>query len=241
MPDLRCVNSAPLLAACFGLTLLWPAGMAAMAQSQPAPPAAAAHGSAAPDTATEQEEPVPVLTITGVEVVRTKVKPGFDLVVVSGLVASEGWTHGELVPLTRGSPSDQVLNLVLVAQPPAESSAPTGYVPIHALMPLPADHPYKAVRVRSATNSVLLKSLPGVVEVTVPADPCKPCIGRQYVAKGEAVPAGVPQDQVLRQEDLPPNARVIRPNDGISDLGRNPGRLTLVIGEDGRVVDAAWE
>lgn len=239
MPDLHRVNPAHRLAAgALGLSLFCLGIPAGMAQSAPSP--APAHAPAATEPA-EQAEPLPVLAVTGVEVLRTKVKPGFDLIAVTGLVSGEGWTGGELVPLTRGTPPDHVLNLVLVAQAPAESAATTGYVPIHALMPLPADHPYKAVRVRSATNSVLLRSLPGVVEVAAPSDPCRPCVGRHYVGKGEAAPAGVAPDQVLRQEDLPPNVRVIRPNDGIGDMQHNPARLTLVIGEDGRVADAAWE
>ena len=200
-----------------------------------------AHADAGSDASDDQADDVPVFAVTGVEVVRSRIKPGFDLVVVSGVASNDHWSGGELVPLTRGEPSDHVLNLVLVGQPPGESAAPSGYSPVHAVMPLPAGHPFQAIRVRSATNSVLLKELPGATEVAAPADPCKQCLGRVFVGKGETAPAGVPPDRLLRQEDLPPNARVIRPNDGIADVQRNPNRLTILVGDDGHVVDAVWE
>ena len=90
-------------------------------------------------------------------------------------------------------------------------------------------------------NSVLLKDLPGDVEAALPADPSKSSVGKYFVDKGGAAPANVPAGQVLRREDLPPNSRVVHPNDGISDLQRNPDRLTIVVDKSGRVVDAVWE
>jgi hypothetical protein len=193
------------------------------------------------DEQTPLDERLPVFAITGIEILHSKLKPGLDMVMVSGLTSSDGWSGAELVPLTRTVPPDNVLNLVLVASPPAESMAPTGYVPLFAMLPLPPDHPFKAIRVRGATNSVLLQDAAGSIEVAPPPEPCTVCIGRYFVAKGATAPNGVPEDKLLRQESLPPNARVIRPEDGIGDVQRNPDRLTIVIGEDGRVVDAIWE
>ena len=71
-----------------------------------------------------------------------------------------------------------------------------------------------------------------------PIEPCERCIGRLFVANGAAVPSGVADNQVLHADDLPPNARVIRATDGIADVRRDPDRLTILVGEDSRVVDA---
>jgi hypothetical protein len=35
--------------------------------------------------------------------------------------------------------------------------------------------------------------------------------------------------------------RILKPTDGITDMRANPNRLTIVIGEDGRIVDAIWD
>lgn len=213
----------------------------ALAQTASHPTGAAQPG-APEETNSEEADRFPVFAITSVEILRSALKPQIDVIAVRGLTSAEGWTEGELVPLTRGTPPDNVLDLVFVAQAPEESAAPTRYMPIHAILPLSSEHPFKAIRVRSATNSILLKDLQqGYVEARAPAAPCAPCIGRHFVAKGDAAPPGLDADQTLREEDLPPNTRVIRPTDGIADVQRNPDRLTILIGEDGRVVDAVWE
>jgi hypothetical protein len=51
----------------------------------------------------------------------------------------------------------------------------------------------------------------------------------------------VAASETVQEENLPAHARVVRPTDGIDDMRPNPNRLTLVIGEDGRIVDAVWE
>ena len=132
-----------------------------------------------------------------------------------------------------------MLDLVLTADPP-KAGGP-GPAPIHAVFPLGQDHPYKAIRVRSATNVILMKSLPGFAEMKLIPWACGPCVGKLFVAKGAALPAGASAGDVVREEDLPVHTRLIRPNDGVGDMHANPNRLTVVIGEDGRIVDSSWE
>ena len=45
----------------------------------------------------------------------------------------------------------------------------------------------------------------------------------------------------MKEEDLPYTLRVIKPTDGIPNYAFDPNRLTLVLSEDGRIVDAAWD
>jgi hypothetical protein len=215
---------------------------APVALAQTAPPADVASAAATPDgNDSESGDRFPVFAITGVEALHSKLQPLIQVIAVRGLTSADGWSGGELVPLTRGTPPDGVLDLVFVAEAPLESAAPTGYMPMHALLPLSVDFPVKAVRVRGATNSVLLKDLQGTAEARAPIEPCKACIGRHFVAKGAAVPSGMNENQVLRADNLPPDSRIIRATDGIADVHRNPDRLAILVGEDDRVVDAVWE
>ena len=182
----------------------------------------------------------PVYAVTGVEVLRSSQSPKLDLIVVQGVISSEGWDRATLIPLTSGPSADGVLDMVLVAAPPERTMAPSGWAPIQAVLPV-SDHPFQAIRVRGATNAITLKEVPGHAAVKAPADPCGTCIGKHLLAKGAAAPNGVSATDVVREEDLPAGTRIIRPTDGISDMRGNPNRLTLVVGEDGRIVDAAWE
>jgi hypothetical protein len=215
---------------------------AALAQ-QPRDPA---HAQAAPDVgspeqANEEAESFPIFAITSVEILRSTHAPVTDIVVVNGLTSADGWTGGELVPLRHGPSSDGVLDIVFVAEAPGESAAPTHYMPIQAILPLSSGHPFKAIRVRAATNSLLVHNLPGVAEAPEPADLCKACVGKLFVAKNAAVPAGAAATDIVREEELPALARVVHPDDGLADTRPNPNRLTIIIGEDGRIADAAWE
>ena len=45
----------------------------------------------------------------------------------------------------------------------------------------------------------------------------------------------------MQEKDLPPNLRVLRPADGLGRLDADPNRLTLVLGDDGRVSIAMWD
>ncbi|MGA9016882.1 MAG: hypothetical protein WB509_30675 [Acetobacteraceae bacterium] len=208
-----------------------------------APPSEPQSGTAGPDlTATnESVESLPVLTIASVEVLRSPHSPSLDIVVARGLTSSEGWTDAMLVPLTRGTPADGVLDMVLVAEPPPDAAGAAGRSPIQAVLLLAPDHPFKAIRVRGASNAVTLRGMPGFAEAKASATVCDPCVGKNFLAKGATAPAGIAADQIVREEDLPPNTRVVRPNGGISDMHADPNRLTLVLGDDGRILDAVWE
>jgi hypothetical protein len=233
---------------------LFAVGNAAVAQTASGPTSAAAQPAvpepqSGPETATPEAtaatdtvERFPVLAITSVEILRSAHTPGLDIVAVNGVTSANGWSAATLVPLSRGVPADGVLDLVLVAQPPEESAASsTSYAPIQAILPLDAEHSFKAVRVRGATNTVLLKDFPGYVETKPPSEACNPCLGKYFVAKGSPAPAGVAASEIVREEALPAHARVLRPTDGIDDMRPNPNRVTILVGEDGRIIDVVWE
>jgi hypothetical protein len=216
-------------------------GPGVLAQTKPPPAGSEPHSGAPEEGSAAEAEHFPVFAITSVEILHSQLKPQIDVIAVRGLTSAEGWEEGDLVPLGNGVPPDGILDLVFVAQAPRDSAAPTGYMPIHAILPLSMDHPFKGVRVRSATNSVLLKSLTGYTEAKPPIEPCKQCVGQYFVAKGGAAPAGAAADRIVREDDLPPNTRIIRSTDGIADVRHDPDRLTILVGEDGRIDDAAWE
>jgi hypothetical protein len=255
MAQLGCMLRTGLMA--LGAVMF--AGGLAVAQTAPAPAAPKAQGpalkgqSAASDqnpgpdqTASgggqqdEAAESVPVLAVTSLEILHSTHTPDLAVIAARGLTTTDGWQNGTLVPLTSGTPADGVLDLVFVAQAPADASAPGSYGPIQAVLPVP-EMPFKAVRVRSATNTLTLKDVNGYVEAKGPTETCGPCVGKQFVAKGATAPAGVAADDTVREEDLPANTRILKPTDGITDMRANPNRLTIVIGEDGRIVDAIWD
>ena len=258
MPRRHCLAPAILLAfgglIAAGSTALAQAPAHAPAQTQQTKPQAQAQtqgqtqrdqGNAGqalvPDDSSDSGMRYPVLAISGIEVLRSTQPPITDIIIVHGVTSTEGWGEAELLPLTRGTPPDGVLDLVLTAQAPPDPSEPTEYAAVQAILPVLPEHPYKAIRVRSANNAVLLKTIPGMIEARIPPAPCNPCIGRQYVAKGGTPPSGVAAGDILREEDLPPNTRIVRPTDGVGDVRPNPNRLTLLIGDDGRVTEATWE
>ena len=115
------------------------------------------------------------------------------------------------------------------------------FMPFEALLPVDRGHPYKGVRVRSGTNAITLKAMPGYAETAAPKEDCAKCRGKVFVAKGAQPPAGAPADSIVREADLPWNLRVIKPTDGLPSYAFDPNRLTLVLSEDNRIVDAAWD
>jgi hypothetical protein len=214
---------------------LAPKAQAAVSEQNPGPDQSGSGG--AHD---DSSESVPILAVTSLEILHSTHNPDLAVIAARGLTTTDGWQNGTLVPLTSGTPADGVLDLVFVALAPEDASAPGSYGPIQAVLPVP-EMPFKAVRVRSATNTLTLKDLNGYVEAKGPTETCGPCVGKQFVAKGATAPAGVAADDTVHEEDLPANARILKPTDGITDMRPNPNRLTIVIGEDGRIVDAIWD
>ncbi len=215
-----------------------------------APPASTGHGAVSVQDESEgrpQEEPQdearsPVLQVTSIEVIRSAHEPALDVIRVRGLTSTPGWTDAELVPLTRGAPSnDGILELVFVARAPTEATEATGFGTIEAILPVEPGHPYKGVRVHGASNPVTLKALPGYAEGGPAGEDCRKCVGKIFVAKGTAVPAGKTEAEIVKEEHLPAALRVIKPSDGIAKLDSDPNRMTLVVGEDGRIVAAVWD
>ena len=191
--------------------------------------------------------PWPVLVVTSVETLRSHIKGHLEIIRVRGLVTSDGWGDPHLLPITQGEPLDGVLDLIFQAHSPT-GAAPLGpFMPVEAILPIEAGHPYKAVRVRGSTNAVTLKTIPGYIEApgyaegAAAKEDCAKCLGKYFVAKGANPPAGVAADQIVREADLPWKLHVIKPNDGVPNYSFDPNQLTLVLSEDGRIVDAAWD
>ena len=222
----------------------------AFAQATPAhpsvggpPPPYAAPGSepaAVPAAGPESEaaSDLPVLYVTSVEVLRTTTDPRLDIVRVTGLASSQGWSAPELVPTFAGKPLDDMLDLQFIAISPLQSQAADGFVPIGAVFTLEPDHPFKGVRVRASENTIEVKPIPGLKQADITVDSCKDCIGKKFAERGQAQ-AG--QAGVVRQEDLPKVLRWIIPSRGIRGITHDPNRLNLILGDDNTVVQAYWE
>lgn len=240
---LNTASAAGLLCA----ALLLPAAQAqgpARAPAANAPAAPASAPAAAYEGGGGEQAPAawaPVLVVTGVEVLRSARPSELDIVRVSGVSGTDGWTSPQLVPITRAPAGDGMLELLLVAQAPNEAQGPTGFSPLEAVFIIDAGHPYKGVRVRGASNSVSLARLPGYAQAAPPANDCSRCVGKLFVAKGAAPPSGAAPADLVLEKDLPSTLRVIRPADGIAKLDADPNRLTLVLGDDGRVSIAVWD
>ena len=215
------------------------------AAGQPAQPGAGAPAAqgGAPGypgaTPATEGPPWPIVFVASVELLRSK--DGRDIILARGLVTSKGWSQPNLIPINQGAPIDGVLDLLFEAASPPTPSALGEFMEIDALLPLGHQHPYKAIRVRSAANALTLKQLPGYAEVKKLKNDCSNCLGKYFVAKGGTAPSGVSADNILKEEDLLWEVRVIRPNQGIASYTVNPNRLTLVLTEDGRISDAAWD
>jgi hypothetical protein len=191
----------------------------------------------------EAETPkvAPVLWVTSVEAMSSTHAPTLDVIRVRGITSTDGWEEAELVPLTKGTPPDGMLDLAFVAQAPANSTSPSKSPVIEAVFTLEPGHPFKGVRVHGATNRVTLKAIPGYAEAPPPPADCTDCVGKYFVAKGETAPSGVSANEVIHEETLPKILHVVKPTEGIGKLDSDPNRLTIVIGDDGRIVIAVWD
>ena len=185
--------------------------------------------------------PAPVVFVTSVEVLRSDRNGGLDVVRVRGLVTGQSWSQPHLIPITQGQPRDGMLDLIFQASAPAGAAGLGPFMPVEAILPVESGHPYKGVRVRGGNNAVSVKSVPGYAEVPAPKEDCAKCIGKFFVAKGANPPAGAAADNVVREADLPYTLRIIKPTDGIPSYALDPNRLTLLLSEDGRIVDGAWD
>jgi hypothetical protein len=209
-------------------------------------PLSAQEAAAAPQqtSASTQDEALnstPVFWVSSVEVLRSTHAPQLDVVRVRGLVTTEGWESVELVPLTKGTPSDGILDLALIAQAPAEDPpSTTTYPEVEAIFTIEPGHPFNGVRVHGAANRVVLKSMPGYAESVAPPKNCAGCVGKLFVPKGQSAPAGRPQDTIVREEELPSKLRVIRESDGLGTFDSDPNRITLLLNEKGEIVMALW-
>jgi hypothetical protein len=181
---------------------------------------------------------LPVLYVTGVEIVQTSSDPKVDVVSVTGLVSSDGWTFPQLVPTYAGKPLDGVVDLEFIATAPVQSRLATGFVVVSAVFPMEPDPELKGVRVRGAENAVSVLQIPGSNRNAVQMNDCKDCLGKRFMPSGQ-VHSGEPG--VVRQEDLPRALRVIGPSDGIRGADQDPDRLTLITDEKGTIVEAFWE
>ena len=195
----------------------------------------------APAPAEEEGRPWPVILVTSVEVLRSPRAGGMDIVRARGLVTSSAWNSPHLLPINSGVGADGVLELIFQATPPSTPRPLEAFMPIEAMLPIAEGHPYKAIRVRSGSNAITLKTLPGYAEIKAPENDCSKCLGKYFLAKGSTPPAGVAKADIVREEDLPYALRIIRPTDGIANYTLDPNRLTLVLSEDGRIADAAWD
>jgi hypothetical protein len=199
--------------AAFGISAVMQGGLICVALAQGTPPSSTS-GSAPQYGAAEAVQTVeraalsettpstelPVLYITSVEVLRTAIEPKLDIVRVTGLTGSAGWSEPQLVPTYAGKPFDDILDLQFIATMPEESQKAEGFVPIGAVFALEQGHPFTGVRVRASENAIEVKQIPGSNQATINVNGCDGCIGKKFVEKGQARPG---QQGIVRQEDLP--------------------------------------
>jgi len=195
-------------------------------------------GAAGPSGGNRPSLEMPVLYVTGVEVLRTAMDPKIDIIHVTGLVSSLGWSNPQLVPFFYGKPADDVFDLQLIASSPQQSQKTEGFFPISAMFTLDAGHPFKGVRVRAADNALELKQMPGSAKAEVKTNDCKECIGKKFAEKGKSL-AGTAN--VVREEDLPRGFRAITPTHGVAGIVHNPNRLNLILDANSTIVMAFWE
>jgi hypothetical protein len=205
----------------------------------PAQAGGAAAGS--PTSAEDHATSAPVLHIKSVEILRSAHPPVLDIIRVRGVASSPGWEEAELIPLSRGIPTDGMLELIMVARAPGDAADAKGFEEVEAIFPLETNHPFKGVNVHSASDSVSLTQLPGYAEGKALPEDCSKCVGKTFVAKGASAPAGKSAGELVREEQLPAATRIVRPSEGIPNADSNPNRLTLILNKEGRITAAVWD
>ena len=239
----------------FALASVIAAGLLGSAQAQQQPPAAGGPPPGQQQQGQQQSNapypgqpagavggpPSPVVFVTSVEVLRSDRAGGLDVVRVRGVVTGSSWSQPHLIPITQGQPRDGMLDLIFQASAPAGASGLGPFMTVEAILPVETGHPYKGVRVRGGSNAISLKAIPGYAETPAPKEDCAKCIGKFFVAKGANPPAGATAENTVREADLPYMLRIIKPTDGIASYTLEPNRLTLLLSEDGRIVDGAWD
>jgi hypothetical protein len=213
-------------------------GLAQNTQPPRGPSENAGGAATAPATA---EVSTPVLHIKSVEIIRSTHAPVIDIIRVRGVASTAGWEEAELIPLSRGVPADGILELIMVARAPTEAADARGFEEVEAIFPLETNHPFKGVNVHGASDSVSVTQLPGYAEGKSPAEDCSKCVGKTFVAKGAAAPAGKSATDLVREEQLPAATRIVRPSEGIPSADSNPNRLTLILNKDGKITAAVWD
>jgi hypothetical protein len=180
---------------------------------------------------------VPILYVTGIEVLQATLDPKIQIVRVTGLASSAGWTGPTLVPFFYGKPGDDIIDLQFIATSPEQSQKAEGFVPISADFELEAGNTFKGVRVRAYGNALELKQMSGSATAKITAADCKDCIGKKFVDKGQ----GQAGPGIVYGGDLPPDYRPIAPTHGVKGDVHNPNRINLILDADNKVVMAFWE
>ena len=181
---------------------------------------------------------MPILYVTGIEVLRSAMDPKVDVVRVTGLASSAGWSSPQLVPFFYGKPADDILDLQFIASSPDQSQKAEGFVPMAAMFTLEGGNPYKGVRVRAGANALEVKQIPGSAHAAIKAVDCKDCIGKTFAEKGKAQPGAA---GTIREEDLPHGFRTIIPTHGVAGIVHNPNRINLILDDNHKIVMAFWE
>jgi hypothetical protein len=214
------------------------AGSATTGWAQGAPPAGGGDQEAAGPAGASRPLDMPILYVTGIEVIRGTIDPKLEIIHVTGLTSSRGWSNPQLVPFFYGKPADDVFDLQLIASSPLQSQKADGFIPVDATFTLEPGHTFKGIRVRAGANALELKQMSGSAHGEIKANDCKSCIGKKFVEKGKSHAGDA---NVVREEDLPRGFRVIVPTHGVAGIVHNPNRLDLVLGDDQTIVMAFWE
>jgi len=231
------------MAACAATILLLSAALNSQALAQqsadvtPANPTQMEEISPPAGTPLSEDNGLPVLLVTSLAVTRPEGKPDVDLIRVTGLASSGGWSAPRLVPTYEGPAPDGVLDLELIATPPETTLQADGFQPMDALLELQAGNPYKAIRVRGAENALAIDRLPGATRAEIKMNDCHDCVGKHF----EAATPGTANANAITKDSLPRVVRVIRPSDGVYGADLDPNRLTLLLDSEGTIIKAFWE